>query len=291
MGGQMWGIIKKITDRGFGFITTEASDKDIFFRSSSLIGIRFDDLHEGDAVGFTTQMDSRGIEAVVVGFGFEPRVQKKLQIVTSGLGLAHSPTESLGIESSGPDASRNSAQDSPTESLEIESSGPDASSVSPQHRPTDSLEIESIQALTDEVIRFLSKKPTDIYQLHAKVFEELVAEIFKSEGFTTELMGSWNQADGGVDIIAVRRDIGGFPVRYAIQCKRYADHRLITADPIRGLAGVLDRFHAHAGVIATTSHFTKPAQEEVEAHFWKINLRDYESIVASLQRLELLRSP
>ncbi len=39
-----------------------------------------------------------------------------------------------------------------------------------------------------------------------------------------------------------------------------------------------------------TSYFTKPTRAEVEAHFWKIDLRDYESIVASLKRLELLRA-
>jgi hypothetical protein len=107
--------------------------------------------------------------------------------------------------------------------------------------------------------------------------------------YATEIVKSWNQADGGIDIIAVRRDFGGFPVRYAIQCKRYAASRHVTADPIRALAGVLDHFRAHVGIIATTSFFTKPARDEVEAHYWKLDLRDYENIVESLKRLALLR--
>jgi cold shock CspA family protein len=163
------------------------------------------------------------------------------------------------------------------------------SDAPPSTTSTDSVEIASIKAITDAVIQHLSKNPDDLYRLHPKMFEELIAEIFMSEGYTTELIGSWNQPDGGVDIVAVRRDVGGFQVRYAIQCKRYAADRRITADPIRALAGVLDRFHAHIGVVATTSYFTTPAREEVEGHLWKINLRDYENIVAALKRWKFLR--
>ena len=159
----------------------------------------------------------------------------------------------------------------------------------PSGSSADSVTIESIEAVTDAVIRCLARNPRDLYRLHPKMFEELISEIFMREGYTTELIKSWNQADGGVDIIAVRRDIGGYRVRYAIQCKRNAAHNRISADPIRALAGVLDRFQAHVGVIATTSYFTEPAKKEVEGHLWKINLRDYESIVAALKRLDLLR--
>ena len=43
------GTIKKLTDRGFGFIKT-STDKDLFFHSSSLEDVRFDELHEGQKV-------------------------------------------------------------------------------------------------------------------------------------------------------------------------------------------------------------------------------------------------
>lgn len=149
--------------------------------------------------------------------------------------------------------------------------------------------IESFKAVTDTVVERLLRNPGDLYRLHPKIFEELIAEIFKSEGYITEPIQSWNQPDGGVGLIAVRRDIGGFQVRYAVQCKRYAADRKITAEPIRALAGVLDRFQAHIGVIATTSFFTKPAREEANAYLWKISLRDFEDIVAAFKKLELLR--
>ena len=49
----MTGTIKKLTDKGFGFITGEGMAKDLFFHSNSLVGVSFDELREGDAVSFT----------------------------------------------------------------------------------------------------------------------------------------------------------------------------------------------------------------------------------------------
>jgi CspA family cold shock protein len=46
------GTIKKLTDRGFGFIKT-GSDKDLFFHSSSVQGVSFEQLSEGQKVSFT----------------------------------------------------------------------------------------------------------------------------------------------------------------------------------------------------------------------------------------------
>ncbi len=48
----MKGTIKKVTDKGFGFITAEGLGKDLFFHSNALVGVAFDDLREGDAVSF-----------------------------------------------------------------------------------------------------------------------------------------------------------------------------------------------------------------------------------------------
>ncbi len=62
----MKGVIKKITDKGFGFITPEDASKDIFFHSNSLVGVQFAELHEGDAVSFETEDTEKGKNAVNV---------------------------------------------------------------------------------------------------------------------------------------------------------------------------------------------------------------------------------
>ena len=53
------GTIKKLTDKGFGFIDTGA-DKDLFFHNSSLEGVRYDDLREGEQVSFTEGCGPKG---------------------------------------------------------------------------------------------------------------------------------------------------------------------------------------------------------------------------------------
>ena len=46
------GTIKKLAEKGFGFIDI-GDDKDLFFHMSSLDGCRFEELHEGQRVEFT----------------------------------------------------------------------------------------------------------------------------------------------------------------------------------------------------------------------------------------------
>ena len=62
----MKGTIKKVTDKGFGFITAEGLAKDLFFHSKNLVGVTFDELREGDAVSFETEESPKGMNAVNV---------------------------------------------------------------------------------------------------------------------------------------------------------------------------------------------------------------------------------
>lgn len=56
------GTIKKLTDKGFGFIST-GGNKDIFFHMSNLDGVRFEDLYEGQSVTFTEGSGPKGPRA------------------------------------------------------------------------------------------------------------------------------------------------------------------------------------------------------------------------------------
>lgn len=56
------GTIKRVTDRGFGFISTD-NDADIFFHSSSLVGVSFDELREGQSVSYDVGRGPKGPRA------------------------------------------------------------------------------------------------------------------------------------------------------------------------------------------------------------------------------------
>ena len=56
------GTIKRLTDRGFGFIDT-GGDRDLFFHSSSLVDVSFDDLQEGQRVSYEEGQGPKGPRA------------------------------------------------------------------------------------------------------------------------------------------------------------------------------------------------------------------------------------
>lgn len=62
----MTGTIKRLTDKGFGFIAVEGEEKDLFFHSSALVGASYEELAEGDAVTFETEDSEKGPRATNV---------------------------------------------------------------------------------------------------------------------------------------------------------------------------------------------------------------------------------
>jgi len=62
----MEGKIARLTDRGYGFISVEGEDKELFFHSNELVEVQFDDLKEGDQVTFEKAESPKGPNATQV---------------------------------------------------------------------------------------------------------------------------------------------------------------------------------------------------------------------------------
>lgn len=56
------GTIKRLTDKGFGFIET-GTGQDLFFHMSAVQGVRFEDLKQGQRVSFTEGQGPKGPRA------------------------------------------------------------------------------------------------------------------------------------------------------------------------------------------------------------------------------------
>jgi cold shock protein len=57
----MQGTIKKlVTEKNFGFISQDGAEKDLFFHASSLEGVDFSELREGDTVSFEVGETPKG---------------------------------------------------------------------------------------------------------------------------------------------------------------------------------------------------------------------------------------
>jgi len=59
----MNGTIKTKTDKGFGFISREGEDKDLFFHSNDLSDVSFDALEVGAEVTFDVEQGEKGPSA------------------------------------------------------------------------------------------------------------------------------------------------------------------------------------------------------------------------------------
>lgn len=59
----MNGTIKTKTDKGFGFISREGEDKDLFFHSTDLVDVTFDALEVGASVKFDVVDGDKGPSA------------------------------------------------------------------------------------------------------------------------------------------------------------------------------------------------------------------------------------
>lgn len=56
----MTGTIKKLNERGFGFIEQGGQSGDLFFHKSALVGVTFEELKEGDTLTFDVKEGEPG---------------------------------------------------------------------------------------------------------------------------------------------------------------------------------------------------------------------------------------
>jgi len=59
----MTGTVKTKTEKGFGFISREGEEKDLFFHSTDLSGVTFDELQLGASVEFDVVDGEKGPSA------------------------------------------------------------------------------------------------------------------------------------------------------------------------------------------------------------------------------------
>lgn len=122
-----------------------------------------------------------------------------------------------------------------------------------------------------ELIKAVHKNPDLIHELSPRKFEEFVAELMREQGFSVELTPATR--DGGKDIyLAAKTNLGSF--LYLVECKQYKTKPVGIA-PVQRLYGVLEGEKATAGLLVTTSTFTKPAEQFQEKVAYRLSLVDY----------------
>jgi len=142
---------------------------------------------------------------------------------------------------------------------------------------TNSAVTVAMDAVNQELIRYLQRHPEYMYSIDPLKFEEVVAEILSDMGYQIRFTPR-HGGDGGRDLFAV------FPtplgeVLTIIECKRYDPDNRIGPDIVeRFLYTIRERDKASCGLIATTSFFTGPMFQVQDKYQWQLILKDFDAI-------------
>ena len=141
--------------------------------------------------------------------------------------------------------------------------------------PTD-LDIGLITTNVDEhLIRYFSEHPEEIKTMNRRLFEEMIAELFRGFGYEVEL--TKQTRDGGIDIIAIK-DLE-VSVKYIIQAKRPESGNPVRVEPVRALYGVKHLERATKAILATTTYFTRDAKLLFQENIWELEPKEYADII------------
>ena len=115
------------------------------------------------------------------------------------------------------------------------------------------LDLSDVSIPLDEVRQYFLVNKNSIYDVHPRVFEDIVCSIFKDFGWKARVTAY--SGDDGIDVILDAQN--GETI--GIQVKRYKKERKIEAEQIRSLAGALLIGKHTKGIFITTSAFRKGA--------------------------------
>lgn len=131
-----------------------------------------------------------------------------------------------------------------------------------------------------EVLAYFGRHPEMLHSLPPRKFEELVASVFRQNGFTVELTPE--SRDGGVDIIAVQKSGLTGSSLHLIECKRYLPHNTVGIGTVQRLLGVVEQHKATKGIVVTTSSFTRDAMLVAESAQHRLVLNEYSKLTSWL---------
>jgi restriction system protein len=149
--------------------------------------------------------------------------------------------------------------------------GPDGQPISASSTEGNQI-ISDIYEVNDQLLEIAKTDPSVVYSLGPRKFEELIAELLMRQGYETQLTPS--SKDGGFDIYAARKESLG-EILFLVECKKYAADRKVGVEIVRALHGVVQEKRATAGVVATTSFFTKGALAFQQKIVHQMHLADY----------------
>lgn len=124
-----------------------------------------------------------------------------------------------------------------------------------------------------EVLAYFGRHPELLHSLPPRKFEELVATVFRNNGFEVKLTPETR--DGGIDIIAIQKNGFGGNTLHLVECKRYLPENKVGIGIVQRMLGVVEQHRATQGIIVTTSSFSHDAQVCAQSSQYRLGLNGY----------------
>lgn len=141
-----------------------------------------------------------------------------------------------------------------------------------------------INVVSKSLIERVSDNPGVLYSITPRQFEELVCELFERNGYNAKLTKQTH--DGGKDIIILEKALVGNLIIYA-ECKKYPKQCPVRVGLVRELYGTVEVDGATAGIMITTSYFSKEAQRFSERIKGRMTLMDYEALMKGIMDIRV----
>lgn len=127
---------------------------------------------------------------------------------------------------------------------------------------------------TIEILEWIKKDFNNLEKLNPEKFEDLVAYLLNKNGYKVEKCGKTNEKDGGIDIIAWRKDIVTFII--AVQVKfKYNINKKVTTGEVRDFVGALHICnYFNAGMLVTNSSFSIDSEWIEKLNHIHVELKD-----------------
>jgi restriction endonuclease Mrr len=141
-----------------------------------------------------------------------------------------------------------------------------------------------LSPVNETVLKYLAENPQELYHLHDREFEKVMAEIYCKLGYKVDL--TQETRDGGKDIIIRKPEALGDFVYY-VECKKYSPSSHIGVGIIRNLVGTVNTDRVNGGILATTSFFTRDAKKYIIENKlnYQIQTHDYDRIKDMLNKV------
>lgn len=142
--------------------------------------------------------------------------------------------------------------------------------------------------INNDVLKYFSDNPNELFKLTGTQFEDVMAEVYSRLGY--HVTQTKKTRDGGKDLIIRKPNaLGNFV--YYVECKKYSKSNPVGVGIVREVAGTLSVDRVNAGIIATTSHFTKDARDFILNNNmqYQIHMHDFDKIQSLLKKVTQIR--